>query len=533
MNKLSGTKFFLLLAAGYILLEFLSWIGYNQPILSTGLFFVVVLSVMILTWFRPGLGVIAVLGELFVGSQGGYMLALGSANIDGAILSLRMGLFLAVFGVWLTRTVLIIFNNFYQKRLGKTSNSNNYSESQRLVWLTEMRALGLLWPYLVLLSVFVLGAGRGIVAGHGFNNVFFDANGYAFFALFPAFIEGLQDLRARRWLWYVLAAAITISVFKALAVLYFFAHRMFYIAANMYVWVRDTRVGEITLTLADFHRVFFQSHLFVLAGLFVVFLLAVQAKLFRGLQFWLPFILFAWGLVAMLLGLSRSYWFGGFFGFLMMIALLIWTRCGQSLWKKMLIIAPAGLLLATGIVAFTYAFPYPDKTGEMSLTALMGRRAFSLTGEAAANSRWELLAALWPIGFEHPVFGSGLGQEVTYTTSDPRLIADMPDAQYTTYAFEWGYHDLWIKFGLIGLLAYSWLIAAILKPYLVALKLSRENKNLQNKKNVLIIIGITAGTVAMLVTNLFSPYLNHPLGIGLLMAVAALKISDSFWSESV
>jgi hypothetical protein len=512
-NYLSGNKIFLFLLVGFLTLEFLSWIGYNHPIVSSGLFIFVVALVAIGTWFRPSVGVLAVLGELFIGSQGGYMLALGPANIDGAILSLRMGIFLVVFGVWLTRTTIILCD-----RKG--------APAKRLIWLKEMRRGGLLWPYLILLLTFTFGALRGILASHDFAAVFFDANGYAFYALFPAFVEGFYDLIDRRICWFILAAALTVSVTKALAVLYFFSHRIFYIAANMYLWIRDTRVGEIAIMSADFHRVFFQSHLFILVGLFSAFLFAARARLFRGKAFWWPFLIFVWGLIGMILGLSRSFWFGGFFGFFLFIILLVKLEYWARLWKKMLVIAPLGLVLAIGIVSMVYLFPYPIKTGDLSLSFLMKQRALSLVGEAAANSRWELLAAIWPIGFEHPIFGSGLGQEVTYTTFDPRLLADIPDAQYTTYAFEWGYHDLWIKFGLLGLVVYAWFVAVILKPYFTFLKNKKGYFNAVNEQEIFIVVGLLSGTAAMLITNVFSPYLNHPLGIGLLMAAAAMGLSE-------
>ncbi len=517
---MNGKRLFVALVGGYVLLELLSWIGYNAPAFGSVLFVVAVVAVVVLSWYRPGIGILAVLGELFVGSQGGYMLALGAANIDGAILSLRMGLFLAVFCTWLARSAIAL------------------ARGRKPQWMTDMKDGCLLLPYLMLLLVFSFGAINGYLRGNGFGNVFFDANGYAFFALFPAFIEGLRDLKVRDWLWFVLAAAVTVTVGKALAVLYFFSHRIFEVAANMYVWVRDTRVGEVTIMQADFHRVFFQSHLFVLVGLFAVFMLAARVKLFRGKQFWIPFALLTLGIAAMLLGLSRSYWFGGFFGFITMVALLSYVDALKSLWKRMLVIAPVGLLLAVGVIAAVYAFPFPDKTGDVSFASLMGGRAFSVAGEAAANSRWNLLRELWPVGFEHPVFGSGLGTTVTYATEDARLLADIPDAQYTTFAFEWGYHDLWVKFGVIGLVVYAWLIASILKPYVLELRRLRsvasglvsayqlENNVERLGKQALIVIGVTAGLAAMLATNVFSPYLNHPLGIGLLMAAAALGIGE-------
>lgn len=527
MERMTGIKLFLGLAAGYVLLELLSWIGYNHPAVGFAGFVLVVLATALLSWRNLGWGVVIVLGELFVGSQGGYMLTMGPANVDGAILSLRMGVFLALFGAWSGRVVLSLVEMRVRKAKAR--------ETRGLKWYFIMKDHGLLWPYAILLLVFAFGAVRGVLAGNEFSKVFFDANGYAFFALLPAFVQGLSNLRAQRVLWYVFAAAVTVSVGKTLAVLYFFSHRIFEVASNMYVWIRDTRVGEVTVMTADFHRVFFQSHLFVLAGIFTAYLLCSHAKRFRSREFLIPFGLFVLGLVVMLLGMSRSFWFGGLLGLVTVTALMLRSRCCLDLWKRMAVLAPLGLIFAVLIIAAVYAFPYPDRTAEVSFASMMGGRAVSVSGDAAANSRWDLLRSLWPVGFEYPVFGSGLGTEVTYTTSDPRLLADIPNARYTTYSFEWGYHDLWVKFGLLGLGAYAWLIAVILKPYVAHIKViraripGRKNGKLsdERKRHTIIVIGIISGTVAMLATNVFSPYLNHPLGIGMLMAVAALGISAS------
>jgi hypothetical protein len=308
--------------------------------------------------------------------------------------------------------------------------------------------------------------------------------------------------------------------------MYFFSHRLYFIASNMYLWVRDTRVGEVTQNVADFHRVFFQSHLYVLVALFAVFMFAAGAKSIRKPVFWVPFGLFTWGLVAMVLGLSRSYWFGGFVALLVMVALLLWVKMFKGLWARMAVVGVAGLVLSVGIIAGVYAFPFPNKTGDVDFAAMLSGRATSIAGEAAANSRWALLDQLWGVGLEHPVFGSGFGTTVTYRTSDPRLLAGDPSGSYTTFAFEWGYHDLWVKFGVIGLLIYAWFIAVIMTPYFVSLKLWKSDKDAK-KHDAIILIGVICGMVAMLATNVFSPYLNHPLGIGLLMTVAAISRRSS------
>ena len=54
--------------------------------------------------------------------------------------------------------------------------------------------------------------------------------------------------------------------------------------------------------------------------------------------------------------------------------------------------------------------------------------------------------------------GRGFGATVTYQTRDPRILADNGSGEYTTYAFEWGWLDIWLKLGIFGLAAYFLLI---------------------------------------------------------------------------
>jgi O-antigen ligase len=81
-----------------------------------------------------------------------------------------------------------------------------------------------------------------------------------------------------------------------------------------------------------------------------------------------------------------------------------------------------------------------------------------------------------------------------------------PDGQFTTYAFEWGYLDILLKIGLAGLVVYLLLIVKIWRS---GWSLGREGDFMP--------FGLLLGIAALLATNFFSPYLNHPLGIGYLL----------------
>jgi O-antigen ligase len=126
--------------------------------------------------------------------------------------------------------------------------------------------------------------------------------------------------------------------------------------------------------------------------------------------------------------------------------------------------------------------------------------------EAAVRSRWDLLPPLGKAIVKHPIIGSGFGTTVTYKSSDPRAVQLSPDGQFTTYAFEWGYLDILLKIGLAGLVVYLLLIVKIWRS---GWRSGRSGDFMP--------LGLLLGISALLATNFFSPYLNHPLGIGYIL----------------
>ncbi len=498
-----------------LLFETLSFLGQIYPTFSSGAFLILVALAVVLAFVRFDLAFLMLLAELFIGSQGGYLVAYGTdIGID---VSLRLGLFLAVFTVWLAKTAAGLLHGAIRHDLREPE------------WLASMRRARLFWPFAALLAVFAWGVVRGVMTGNNFGNVFFDANGYAFFALYPVFIVALAERRTVLRGLGLLGAAVVLSVLKALFVLYIFSHRMLTVAPSIYVWVRDTRVGEITRMTGDFYRVFFQSHLYALLGLFAAaaFLLYARSWKDRPAR-WLP-PLIGWSASAMFLSLSRSFWFGAFFGALALVAAMVWGHASARVWKRLVAVAGVAVVAGVLIIAVIYAIPFPRKGAAVSFSSLFGERAMSLS-DAAANSRWALLPELTEAAMKHPLLGSGLGTTVTYTTSDPRLLSTNPTGEYTTFAFEWGYHDLWLKFGLIGLAIYLWFLWSIAAPLLAAVRGCRkcfrgpsaDAAMPPEQSNSVLALGLLAGLIALLATNVFSPYLNHPLGIGLFMILGAI-----------
>ena len=107
---------------------------------------------------------------------------------------------------------------------------------------------------------------------------------------------------------------------------------------------------------------------------------------------------------------------------------------------------------------------------------------------------------------------------MTYKTHDPRALANNPDGLYTTFSFEWGYLDLWLKLGIFGLIAYLYFLGRIL---VAAWPFFRQPHDDGNK----IVVGIMLGFVSVLLIHTTTPFLNHPLGIGwILFSLAVIEV---------
>ncbi len=524
VNKSDFRNTYLVTIAAIFALEILSLGTYLLSSNAASLVWLVIVSATgIVALKRFDIAVLILLGELFIGSQGGYLVTLGAAQ--GLNLSLRQGLFLVIVGVWCAELVFATIE-------GGTRRATAWS------WFHRLKERGVLIPYVLLVAMLGFGILRGVLRGNAYDTIFFDVNRSLYYGLFPALVVAFASASLWRRLPAVLSAAVTMAVAKALIVLFFFSHRILNVAQILYFWIRDTRVGEITIMVADFYRIFFQSQIFILVSCFSAALLFAYA---RERKRWLAYAsaaFFCWSMVSMLLSLSRSFWFGGAVATVALALILGWAKAELRVWYRLVALGASSIVIAATVIAALYYFPYPNKSGTLSLTSLFGDRAFSLN-DSAANSRWALLPKLTEAAMEHPIFGSGYGTTVTYTTSDPRLLTANNTATYTTYAFEWGYHDMWLKIGLVGLSIYSWFVAMLAFPMLRTMRIGRKDLRVADfaeddhrKRTVLVSAGVFVGLVALLATNIFSPYLNHPLGIGILMIIAALGVNRAFDLEN-
>lgn len=459
-----------------ILAELLSIFAWALPGFSSISFAVILLITLILALKRLSSGILVALAELIVGSHG-YLFSL---EIGSTLISLRLGIFMVVLLAWLIHLV-------------RTGGFASYWQTLKTFEFSKF--------YLYLTLALIWGFVWGLIRHNDFGNLFLDFNNWLFFLYLLPILSAAQDQDFWSDLKAVVMAALAWLIAKTIILLYIFSHQFLWALPELYIWLRDTRIGEITMISDNFYRIFIQSQLYALLGFFIL-LPFIKFKLNKYL------ILSLFFLSVVIISFSRSFWVGLVAGlFIFYLYLVIYHR-KKIIPRALLLISLAALSLA--IIFLTINLP-PDVSGQ-SLGSLISQRTTQI--EAAGSSRLNMLAPLAQAIINHPIIGSGFGTTVTYRSLDPRILSTTAGASgsYTTYAFEWAYLDLLLKIGLAGLIVYLLLVYRVIKRFYE----SRHHK---------FSLGLILALVALLSLNIFTPYLNHPLGIGfiVLASVAAAK----------
>lgn len=416
---------------------------------------------LILGWRRPRWAVAAVALELVVGSFGRE----AAADLAGFNLSLREALLGGAVFAWTTRQLLL--------RRG-------------VAWFPQ--------PFSGPLRLLAVAVAVGIAFGPLGVGAFHDYNGYLFLLATPLIFA---NVRAGDWATYGkilaggVAALATLTVATLLAFGWFPREQL----DGLYTWIRDVRLGEITPVAGTYYRVFLQSQIYTL----LLALGGAAAYLWRG-SVWsrrAALAAAAVGTVATVASLSRSFWVAGVAGA---------AALGWMLWRsgrKLIQVIRYGL---AGVVAVAVAFyGLQLATGNFPLSL---QQRFD-ANEPAAAARSAQLDPLWSAIKDKPLWGSGFGATVTYRAVDPRRAAE--SAEVATDTFELGWLDSWLDIGLVGVFALLW--------WLQRLWRSGASTAGQSATGAVTAVAV----LALAVVHIFTPYLNHPLGLGLLLYISALQ----------
>jgi O-antigen ligase len=494
ISKIINKNLWKIILAIFVI-ELFSLISFKLAWLS-GIFFVLILTgVALFTLYNLKYGLYIALIELMIGSYG-YLFYL---QLPGFKMPIRLGIFLTLFVIWLI----------------KYFNWRKYIQLLKKDRLVQNLAIFIIF--------LLIGIINGYLHGNGLKNIFFDVNGYLYFGLFFIFLEVFQSKKQVIEFLQIFIASLTYLTFKIFLTLYFFTHGFNWLTDLFYTWIRDTRVGEITWAGGSFYRIFIQSQIYSLIGVFITSLIIIKfykkqpnfKLLLKNKKFQLFFGLFIIIQTSILISFSRSFWLGGFVGAIVLFVYLIILYKNQiKKLAKTIGILLLGAILSIILMITIVNFPIPEP-GIFSADTLKNRFT---TGDAAASSRWNLLPVLLEQNKKAPFFGTGFGTTVDYQTEDPRIKNEQnPQGWVTTFTFEWGYLDTITEIGILGLLVYLLLIIQIFwRGFIFILKYSKDTIIKQ------IHIGLLIGLIALLVTHAFSPYLNHPLGIGYLMLCAAI-----------
>ncbi|NQV89224.1 MAG: O-antigen ligase family protein [Parcubacteria group bacterium] len=410
--------------------------------------------------------------ELFINPHG----VLITSTIGSFSLSLRMAIFLGIMVGW-----------------GIGLATHRYKVSRKE--LIEQPHFGML----------VLAAAIGLIIGTLSRDpslVFADGNAYLFVLYLLPILSVDWTSRRKHELLQVLAAGVVWVSSISIILLFIFSHMDGMILRPIYTMFRDLRIAEITALDSGLYRVFMQSQFYVLVfGLIVLSMVGSEARLRWLLG--LSTLTFA----VVLLSLSRSFWVG----LIPAVIFVLWILWQKHRPKKIQIVKYLGWIVFVkvtamiGLVAIVlFPFPSQDLSGADLIGSLRDRTS---DNDVAITSRWNLLWPMLDKIVESPLVGHGFGATVTFTTDDPRARAINPDGKWTTSSMEWGWLELWIKMGVLGpiaFLAIGWHIASRLWSY-------------RWTDQSWLGTGLIAGLIFLFAAHFFSPYLNHPIGIGYLL----------------
>jgi len=471
--RLPSTVFLLCMAA-----ECLSFLGFLAPTVKIAALAVMAVLALALAMTDLRWLFALLMTEMVIGTHG----RLFSADVFGYPLSLRMVLFGVLLLGWLVHVM---------------------RGCSRVLHFRHVHVSG---PLLLLLGAITLGATRGLAGGASLRMIFEDANGYAFLLLIPIGLDLFVGRESFAWLTRVLAGAIAWLSVKSLILLYLFTHDFGYILKDIFDWQRVLRLGEITMLPGGAVRVFSASDVFLIPAVFIGTLLAWNYGRKKAL-FWSSLVF-----AAFLLSLSRSFWLGAAVASAVMLPVFVrkelvsLRRIGGFFGTVMVTIA-----IAAGALALLALAPFPARSVGASAWSGYGSRLTDAS-DAAVSSRWNMLAPLREGISRAPVLGSGFGATIRYRSDDPRVIGLHPGGVVTTGAIEWQYLEIWLKMGLLGVAAIVWLWWRIGLFFWATVGTARGTDRL-------LAAGLMLSFLAFIVANIFTPYVNHPLGWGFLTLV--------------
>lgn len=451
--ELERSKTFYFWLSTLLFLELLSVLAWAYQPLAI-IFLFILAIILVLAYRRDRQYLIFLpLAELFWGSMG--------RSIQYDFFSLR----------WLVFIITILFFLI------------SHAKNLRNLKIVKNKILGRFFiVYFLLILLFIVLA---FINQHSARNIFLDANAYFYFLYLPIWLQ-YYDAQVLKKIVKILLASSLVIALKTIVTFYLFTQSSFDLV-SYYKWIRDTRTGEITRLDNGFVRIFFQSQIYVLVAWAIMFDKAIKNNLTSKNFIYL--LLFS---AALYISLSRSLWLG------LLLVIFILVVLNKNKLKSIKYLLLLGVS-SYALVILLFNFPKYHQVN------LFNNRSVD-TQEAAVATRTILLPIMLDSIKHQPILGYGFGQELTFLSQDPRSKNELnPTGQRTTFSFEWGWLDFMLKGGLLLALFFVYSLFYIIRGTYAIIKLEPK------------FTAYLAIFLALPLIHVFTPYLNHPLGLGLLV----------------
>ncbi|MEK7615523.1 MAG: O-antigen ligase family protein, partial [Patescibacteria group bacterium] len=371
------------------------------------------------------------------------------------------------------------------------------ARQKRCPRLNQMPILVLLPLSCAILIGFIMGATSQtpLVA-------FQDGNAYLFLLYAIPILSHDWQASEQRTVLQILCAGAIWNILLTFGLLYLYTHFSEMSLKGWYTFLRDVRLAEVTRINESLYRIFIQTQFFAIA--LGAFFAAILFRLSTRKDAIITSVCLGGVIATLVVSFSRSFWVGILAAFFVLLGLLVWMHGRSKQWGRLLGWGACSFVFGLLLIAFTFFLP--PQRGTLNFSDALSQRTTDVS-DAAVSSRWNLLAPMQASIASSPFIGSGFGKTVTFITDDPRARSVHPDGKWTTYTMEWGWLELWLKMGILGPVGFLFLFVFFASQFLRYKKTDRS----------WIGIGCLTGLTFLYVTHFFSPYLNHPIGLGFIL----------------
>ncbi len=269
---------------------------------------------------------------------------------------------------------------------------------------------------------------------------------------------------------------------------------------KIYRWGKDRGVFDISYVGGNFFRVYGKSQVFNLLAILICILLVAndyKTKTLKNHLFY--FTLIALNALCLFCGFSRSLMIGLFVALLALAFIKIPKI-------KMKIVFATIMVIACALVLFLASYTTND-----SVILSRVRSIINPSEEYASSTRLNMLTPIISGIKNNPLIGNGFGSTFVFFSNAPENYG-----MVEKYMTEWGYLDIMYDIGVLGIASYIALVFVLLKDAKIVFMRNKE-----------IFIFSTCSILALLVVNITTPYLNHPLGISMIFISAIPFMQES------